>query len=411
MPRPHREDWRRSALQFRLLAGRQEHRWEWPRKPRATSFASCLGGGTGRVLEAAAGGLPCYGFGERAARSGRAAFLGDFVYRELIVTSLPGETRMALLEDGAVVELGVEHRSEQSVLHGIYRGRVQRIVPSTQAAFLDIGLHRNAFLQVDQIPGGALAAWRDEGRMPEGARKADGGGADAGPSRGRDGISGSNGAASGFRLEDVLRSGQPVLVQVVREPLGPKGYKVSCDLNLQGRFFDFRPLAATGIITSRATAGPREQVRIAALAERRTTLKGEWVARSTAEQRDEENLAADIARLEADWVQIRKESLSGPAACLRAEVPMVFRYIRDVLSSGFSVIRVDSETLYGRMVNFIRQFLPGMEHKVRLYSRNYPIFEEYGVETALSRPPGAASGCHRGARSLSIRRKRSWRWM
>ena len=276
---------------------------------------------------------------------------------------------MALLEDGVVVELGVEHRSEQSVLHGIYRGRVQRVMPSTQAAFLDIGLHRNAFLQVDQISQGALDAWRDEGRVPEAGKGGGGRGADAG--------------SSGLRLENLLRPGQSALVQVVREPLGPKGYKVSCDLNLQGRFFDFRPLAPTNVITSRATAGPREQLRIAALVERLTTLKGEWVARPTAEQRDEETLAADITRLEADWVQIRKESLSGPPACLRAEVPMVFRYIRDVLSSGFSVIRVDNETLYGRMVNFIRQFLPGMEHNVRLYSRNYPIFEEYGIEAAF----------------------------
>ncbi|MCY4626920.1 MAG: Rne/Rng family ribonuclease [Acidobacteria bacterium] len=274
---------------------------------------------------------------------------------------------MALLEDGVVVELGVEHRSDQSVLHGIYRGRVQRVVPSTQAAFLDIGLHRNAFLQIDQIPRGTVDVWREEGRTPD----AEKGGA-------------ANGSGeSSLRIENMLRAGQPVLVQVVREPLGPKGYKVSCDLNLQGRFFDFRPLASTGIITSRATAGPREQLRIAALVERRSTLKGEWVARSTAEQRDEETLAADITRLEADWVEVRKESLSGPPACLRADVPMVFRYIRDVLSSGFSVIRVDSETLYGRMVNFIRQFLPGMEHKVRLYSRNYPILEEYGVEVAF----------------------------
>ena len=285
---------------------------------------------------------------------------------------------MALLEDGVVVELGVEHRSDQSVLHGIYRGRVQRVVPSTQAAFLDIGLHRNAFLQVDQIPRGALEAWRGEGRIPA-TGKVPANAAGAGSPRGSDG----DGQTPGIRLEEVLRAGQPVLVQVVREPLGPKGYKVSCDLKLQGRFFDFHPLAATSVITSRATAGPREQVRIAALVERRSTLKGQWVARPTAEQRDEETLAADIARLESDWAEIRKESLSGPPACLRAEVPMVFRYIRDVLSSGFSVIRVDSETLYGRMVNFIRQFLPGMEHKVRLYSRNYPIFEEYGVEKAF----------------------------
>ena len=276
---------------------------------------------------------------------------------------------MALLEEGVVVELGVEHRSDQSVLHGIYRGRVQRVVPSTQAAFLDIGLHRNAFLQIDQIPKGVIEAWRGEGRV-----------ADTGKDTA---ASGSGSADSVPRLENVLRAGQSVLVQVVREPLGPKGYKVSCDLNLQGRFFDFRPFAPTGVITSRATAGPREQLRIGALVERRSTLKGEWVARSTAEQRDEDNLAADITRLEADWAQIRKESLSGPPVCLRADVSMVFRYIRDVLSSGFTVIRVDSETLYGRMVNFIRQFLPGMEHKVRLYSRNYPIFEEYGVEVAF----------------------------
>ena len=116
---------------------------------------------------------------------------------------------MALLEDGVVVELGVEHRSEQSVLHGIYRGRVQRVVPSTQAAFLDIGLHRNAFLQIDQVPQGALDAWREEGRVPP---------ADKGGAR-----NGSGSGEPGLRLENLLRAGQPVLVQVVREPLGPKG--------------------------------------------------------------------------------------------------------------------------------------------------------------------------------------------
>ena len=273
---------------------------------------------------------------------------------------------MALLEEGEIVELGVEHRAEQSVLHGIYRGRVQRVVPATQAAFVDIGLYRNAFLQIDQIPEGALA---DDDRTNGAA----GGAAEEG----------AGSSAGSRRLEGMLQPGQPVLVQVVREPLGPKGFKVSGDLNLQGRFFDYRPLAPNAVIVSRATSAPRERVRLAALVGRRATLKGEWAARPIAEQRDEETLAADIARLEADWADIRKESRGGQPACLRAEIPMVFRYIRDVLSSGFSVIRVDSETLYGRMVNFVRQFLPGMEHKIRYYSKNYPIFDEYGVVPAF----------------------------
>ncbi len=279
------------------------------------------------------------------------------VVRELIVTSLPGETRMALLEDGAIVELGVEHRSGQSVLHGIYRSRVQRVVPGTQAAFLDLGLHRNGFLQTDQIPPGAVedSSGQGEGRSA-GARP---------------------------RLEELLKPGQTVLVQVVREPLGPKGYKVSCDLRLQGRFFDFRPFAPEGAIVNRATAGPREQLRLAALVRRRTETKGEWAARPAAEQIDEETLAADIARIEADWADIRRQGAEGPPSCLRSEVPMVFRYVRDVLASGFDSIRVDDERLYGRLLNFVRQFLPGLEHRIRFYSRNYPIFQEYGVEEAF----------------------------
>ncbi len=282
--------------------------------------------------------------------------------RELIVTSLPGETRMALLEDGEVVELGVEQRTEASVLHGIFRGRVQRVVPGTQAAFLDIGLPRSAFLQVDQVPEGALATL---------AGATDEAGTAEVP------------ASGGRRLEDLLRTGKTALVQVVREPLGPKGYKVSCDLNLQGRFFDYRPFGSTGVIVARDILGPRERLRLRALAERRVTLDGQWLVRPIAEQRDEESLTGDIARIEADWAEIRREGSSGPPACLRAEIPMVFRTVRDVLSTGFGTIRVDSETLYGRMVNFVRQSLPGAEHKVRYYSKNYPIFEEYGVESAF----------------------------
>ena len=231
--------------------------------------------------------------------------------RELIVTSLPGETRMALLEDREVVELGVERRAGQSVLHGIYRARVQRVVPGTQAAFLDLGLSRNAFLQSDQIPAASVAgAGAVSGRRP--------------------------------RIEDVLRPGQAVLVQVVREPLGPKGYKVSCNLRLQGRFLDFRPFAPPAAIVRRTGAGPREE-----------------------------------------WLDIRSQGTEGPPACVRSEIPMVFRYVRDVLSSGFDSIRVDDENLYARLLNFVRQVLPGLEHRIRYYSRNYPIFHEYGVEKAF----------------------------
>lgn len=272
--------------------------------------------------------------------------------RELIVTSLPGETRMALLEDREVVELGVERRAGQSVLHGIYRARVQRVVPGTQAAFLDLGLSRNAFLQSDQIPAASVAgAGAVSGRRP--------------------------------RIEDVLRPGQAVLVQVVREPLGPKGYKVSCNLRLQGRFLDFRPFAPPAAIVRRTGAGPREELRLTALVERRATVKGEWAARAAAGQIEEETLAADIARIEADWLDIRSQGTEGPPACVRSEISMVFRYVRDVLSSGFDSIRVDDENLYARLLNFVRQVLPGLEHRIRYYSRNYPIFHEYGVEKAF----------------------------
>lgn len=284
--------------------------------------------------------------------------------RELIVNSLPGETRMALLEEGEVVELGLEHRSEQNVLNGIYRGRVQRVVPATQSAFVDIGLHRNAFLQWDQMPAGAVSALAE-------------------PADSEGNGNGDDGASP--RMEELLAPGRVVLVQVNREPLARKGYRLTSRLNLQGRCFNFRPFAATGVTAERSIFGPRERVRVAALVSRTVTMKGEWEARPAAEQSDEETLAGDIARIERDWESIRRDSLSGPPACLRPELPMVFRYIRDVLSVGFDAIRVDCDELYGQMVNFVRQFLPQMEHKIRLYSRNYPIFEEYGIEAALRR--------------------------
>ncbi len=289
------------------------------------------------------------------------------MYRELIVSSLPGLTRMALVEDGEVVELGVEHRTDQSVLHGIYRARIQRIVPASQAAFLDLGLRRNAFLQFDRMPAEALETGPPRARRTPGAKDA-----------------GASPAAAARETEELLQTGKPLAVQVTREPLGSKGYKVTWDLRLRGRFFDYRPLRPTRVFVPRETIGIRERVRITTLVERKATLAGEWIPRVAAEQREEDLLAADITRLEADWTGIRRDVLAGRPECLRAEAPMVFCHVRDVLASGFSVIRVDSEPLYVGLVNFVRQFLPGMEHKIRLYSRNYPIFEEYGVEASYS---------------------------
>ncbi len=280
--------------------------------------------------------------------------------RELIVTSLPDETRMALIEDREVVELGVEPRLDQNVLHGIFRGRVQRVIPGTQSAFVDLGLARNGFLQVGHVPAGMRSANPGAGNR-------------------------ATGEAGSGRIEDLVQAGERILVQVTREPLGDKGYRVSCLLRFPGRYFDFRPYSKTGVVVSPKIEARREQIRLRALVRQVATLPGEWTARASAEQRDEEALRSDILRLEADFAEIRSQVASGPPACLRAEVPMVFRYVRDVLFSGFEVIRVDSEDLYGSLLNFVRQILPGMEHKVRYYSRNYPIFDEYGVEAAFEK--------------------------
>ncbi len=265
--------------------------------------------------------------------------------RELIVASLPDETRMALVEDGEVVELGVESTQRANALHGVYRGRVQRIVPATQAAFVDLGLARNGYLQAGQVPREA--------------------GADAG------------------RIEGVLKVGQPVLVQVTREPLGDKGYKVSGFLRLTGRYFDYRPFSRDAARVAREIEGEREALRLRALMQGAAAPPGEWMARASAEQRDEESLRNDLVRLGADFEEIRRQGASGPPACLRAEPSMVFRYVRDALFAGFGAIRVDSEKLYNALVNFVRMYLPGLEHNVRYYSRNFPIFDEYGVEAAF----------------------------
>ena len=279
--------------------------------------------------------------------------------KELLVNATPPETRVALLEDGRTVEVLHERRSRQALVGNIYLGRVHRVLPGMQAAFVSIGLERDAFLYVEDVLPPSIDS-NGNGETEEASLD----------------------RADRPRIDDLVKEGQEFVVQVTKDALAGKGPRVTANLSLPGRTLVYLP-GVREIGISRRITDEDERERLRKILEA-LPADGGFIARTAAAGSSSAEFAADRSYLTelADRIFRKVETSSAPAL-LHRELDLALRSVRDLVTGDFEAIRVDDEETHARLSEFLGAVAPPLAYRLELYRDEAPIFETYGVEAEI----------------------------
>ncbi|HET7746908.1 MAG TPA: Rne/Rng family ribonuclease [Vicinamibacteria bacterium] len=305
--------------------------------------------------------------------------------KDLIVCSTPQETRVALLEDGHVSEIFIERESHRGTVGNIYKGRVTRVLPGMQSAFVDCGLERDAFLYVADVIEGL-----DENLLSEEEKAlSDGAPAGAGAGPGAGGGPNGGGGNGGHRasIDELLHEGQEVIVQVVKEALGQKGARITSHVSLPGRYLVFMP-TVEHVGVSRKISDDEERRRLKTILKelRQERGGGGFIARTAGLGRSREDFDRDARYLGRTWDEVRAVgSRQSAPTLLHRELGLVQRLLRDLLSDDVGAIRLDNEKEFNRTLELVKQLQPELAPRVRLHTKPQSILEEYGVTGELER--------------------------
>src|SRR5882762_7792080 len=294
--------------------------------------------------------------------------------KEMIVSSNGHETMVAILEDDLVAEIFVERERHRGVVGNVYKGRVSKVLPGMQSSFIDVGLERDGFLYVADV-----IDTLDEFDKLAGDDEEEGGG-----NKGR----GNDRDRPQPKIEELLKEGQEIIVQVVKEPLGTKGARLTSHVTMPGRFLVFMP-TVDHIGVSRKIESREERSRLRGIVrEFREShgFTGGVIIRTAAAGRPKEDIVSDLEAFHAIWTDIgqKMESSRAPAAVFR-EQSLVAKLLRDLLTEEFQAIRIDNAQEYERVVDLVKVMLPTLVSKVKLYDKPFPIFEEYGVQAEIDK--------------------------
>lgn len=282
--------------------------------------------------------------------------------QDILINWTPQETRVAVVESGSVQELHLERSLERGLLGNVYLGRVARVLPGMQSAFIDIGLERAAFLHVADL------------HALNGGRAVD---------------NGNNGVPP-VPIERLVFEGQTLTVQVVKDPIGSKGARLSTQVSIAGRLLVFLPQDNhIGISQKIGSPELREQLR-----QRVTTLVGRaqegggggFILRTNAEEASDEELADDIAYLRKTWATIRERAQSQPAGTLlHQDLTLAERVLRDLANEHTQAIRIDSRLQYEHLRSFGAAFTPGAVQRMEHYQGERPIFDLFNIDAEIAR--------------------------
>jgi ribonuclease G len=290
--------------------------------------------------------------------------------KELLISVEPMEIRVAILVDGVLEEFYVERASPPSILGNVYKGRVASIVPGIRAAFVDLGIGKNGFLYLNDIVGPTPEVEEAIQEHEEMAAP-------------------STHSLTGTpmpRIQDLLKIGQEILVQVVKEPIGTKGPRLTTHLTLPGRFLVLMPLDA-GVGISKRIEDPKERDRLKRLFKelRPPTAMG-FVIRTAAIGADRTHLARDMRFLLNLWKKIKTKSVQMSApALIHEEYDLSIRAVRDHLSGDVKKIVVDSKQTHYTILRFLTQTEPQMRSRVELHRSEVPLFEKRGLESEIEK--------------------------
>ncbi len=295
---------------------------------------------------------------------------------EIIVNATARETRVALMENGQLTELHIDRGKDRGYVGNVYLGRVVRVLPGMQAAFVEIGLERAAFLYVGDIYAANLDLHKAETDEDNGSRPLSKDGPRSAPRTGQPAI------------QDLLKEGQQLVVQVAKDPIGTKGARITTHITLPGRFLVFMPTVEhVGI--SRRIDKDKERRRLRAFVDRNRPKGAGFIVRTVCKNKSEEILQADMDYLLRTWQKISDLSKQKKApAVLHAEHGLLLRFVRDYLTDDVRKVVLDTKSDHARVINFMSDFMPDFKDRVQLYRGTEPVYDVFGVETEVVRATG-----------------------
>jgi ribonuclease G len=298
--------------------------------------------------------------------------------KEMIISAGGHETMVAILEEDLVTEIFVERERHRGVVGNIYKGRVSKVLPGMQCAFIDIGLERDGFLYVSDV----VDTIEEFDRLDSDDEE-DGGAKSAGGDRGK-----SRDRAPQPKIEELLKEGQEIVVQVAKEPLGTKGARLTSHATLAGRFLVFMPTVDhVGVSRKIESRDERNRLRGIVRTFRETHgFGGGVIIRTAAGGRPEADILSDLDYFNGIWKDTRHkfETSRAPAVIYR-EQSLVAKLLRDLLTEEFSAIRIDNPQEHRHVMDLIARIMPNLASRVKLYTKDYPIFEEYGVQAEIDK--------------------------
>jgi len=270
---------------------------------------------------------------------------------ELLVNVTPREVRAALVEDGVVQEVQIERASSRGLISNIYKGRVSRVLPGMQAAFIDAGLERTAFLHASDI-------------VPR-----------------------VDGDATSPGIRDLVHEGADLLVQVLKDPLGTKGARLTTQVTIPSRYLVMMPFGDSVRVSARIEdEAVRERLRCLIEALRDPARPVGFIVRTAAEAASDDALRADVELLYRLWSAIDSAArIAPPRTLVHEDLPLPQRLLRDLLGADMERVRVDSEVVFDEMKRFAEEFVPQFAPLIEYHTGDRPIFDLYAIEDEIQR--------------------------
>ena len=281
---------------------------------------------------------------------------------EILVNVTPRETRVAVIENGMLQELHIERGWRRGVVGNIYKGTVQRVMPGMQAAFVEVGLERAAFLHANDIVRSSPDAVVDgeEAALP---------------------------TPPPAPIMDLLRDGQDIVVQVVKDPIGSKGARLTTQISIPSRYLVLLPQSKVIGVSARIE-DEAERHRLKQAVTELAGLHGGhgYIIRTNAEGQPVEALAEDIAYLSRVWNVVERRGRESPScSVLYEDLSLPLRAVRDLIRKDVEKVKVDSKETHERLQAFVAKYMPVLAERIELYSGERPIFDLYGVEDEIGR--------------------------
>lgn len=295
---------------------------------------------------------------------------------EILINSRRYEVRIAIVENGTLSEFHLQRPTEKGLIGNIYKGKVVRVLPGMQAAFINIGLERTGFLYVDDVylsqnefDSTIMGREHEVGNssfpaiLPENDLR----------------------RTKGMNIEDLLKEGQEIIVQVSKDPIGSKGARLTCHITLPGRNLVFIPLTEH-IGISRKIDDEEMRGKLKGLIEKLRPEGTGFIVRTVAEFASEEELEADMEFLLLLWDEIQDIATSSPVPSLVYEdLDITFRSVRDLFTHDVDNLIIDDAEAFEKLLAFVKNYAPQLQDKISLYEDDTPLFEAHGIDAEVNR--------------------------